>query len=258
MEFTPFYIIIGVWICISLVVFFVLLKIPAPYGRHTRPGWGPSLSARVGWFVMELPSVLIFFLLFLTGSAEKSLVSFLFLILWELHYINRAFIFPFRIRGDRKQMALTIMLMALFFNVMNGSINGFYLFTLAGRYDLEWLMDVRFISGVLLFFIGFVVNQVSDAILRNLRGRNNSIQNVQDRYRIPKGFLFEMVSCPNYFGEIIEWLGWALLTWSVSGLAFFIWTAANLLPRALSHHRWYGEQFPEYPKIRRAVLPFLL
>lgn len=37
-----------------------------------------------------------------------------------------------------------------------------------------------------------------------------------------------------------------------------LWTLANLLPRALAHHRWYGEQFDDYPRERKAILPFLL
>jgi len=76
-------------------------------------------------------------------------------------------------------------------------------------------------------------------------------------YSIPRGGLFRLVSCPNYLGEIIEWLGWALLTWSPAGLAFAAWTMANLVPRARAHHRWYRERFPDYPARRKALVPGL-
>ena len=39
-------------------------------------------------------------------------------------------------------------------------------------------------------------------------------------YHIPQGLFHKSVSSPNYLGEIIEWLGWAILTWSISGLVF--------------------------------------
>ena len=48
-----------------------------------------------------------------------------------------------------------------------------------------------------------------------------------------------------------------MLTWSPAGLVFFLWTAANLVPRARSHHRWYQERFPDYPRERKAVIPWL-
>ncbi len=73
---------------------------------------------------------------------------------------------------------------------------------------------------------------------------------------MPRGGLYAFISCPNYFGEIVEWTGWAIATWSVAGASFALWTAANLIPRARAHHRWYREQFADYPAERRAVLPF--
>ena len=76
-------------------------------------------------------------------------------------------------------------------------------------------------------------------------------------YKIPRGGLYERISCPNYFGEILEWIGWAIATWSLAGLAFAIYTIANLAPRAMAHHRWYRETFSDYPKQRKALIPYL-
>jgi steroid 5-alpha-reductase/3-oxo-5-alpha-steroid 4-dehydrogenase 1 len=105
---------------------------------------------------------------------------------------------------------------------------------------------------VALFVLGFSINLQADTILINLR------QPGETGYKIPRGGLFRLVSCPNYLGELIEWTGWAIATWSLPGLAFAVWTAANLVPRALSHHRWYRDRFPDYPAERRAVIPLLL
>ena len=65
------------------------------------------------------------------------------------------------------------------------------------------------------------------------------------------------MSCPNYLGEIVEWCGWALATWSLAGLAFALYTAATLRPRALNHHSWYRQRFPDYPPERRALVPYV-
>ena len=74
-------------------------------------------------------------------------------------------------------------------------------------------------------------------------------------YSVPVGGLFHWVSCPNYLGEIALWIGWALATWSLAGLAFAVWTIANLAPRAVAHHKWYRENFDNYPRNRRALIP---
>lgn len=50
--------------------------------------------------------------------------------------------------------------------------------------------------------------------------------------------------------------GWVVI--ELSALAFALWTAANLIPRALWRHRWYRQTFPDYPPSRRAVIPGVL
>ena len=120
------------------------------------------------------------------------------------------------------------------------------------RYDPIWLLNPRFLLGFALFVGGFLINNHSAGVLRRLRRAG------QRGYAIPGGGFFRYVSCANYFGEIVEWLGWACMTWSWVGLSFAVWTAANLIPRAVSHHAWYRRNFHEYPSDRRAVIPFIL
>ena len=66
---------------------------------------------------------------------------------------------------------------------------------------------------------------------------------------------FRYLSCPNCLGEMLEWCGWALATWSPAGLAFFLYAVANLAPRALANHRWYRRRFDDYPNRRKALIP---
>jgi len=141
--------------------------------------------------------------------------------------------------------------MAITFNLMNAFLNGRYVFTLSTQYTTHWLVDPRFICGIALFVIGYLINRSSDSILRNLRAPGET------GYKIPQTGLYRWISSPNYFGEIIVWSGWALATWSLPGLAFAVWTFANLAPRARSNHKWYRETFPDYPESRKALLPGL-
>lgn len=237
----------------SLFFFIILMFVTAPYGRFVRKGWGPRLSNKIGWILMELPALLLVIILFLVSDRRNSVSSITFLLLWVSHYGFRSLIYPFLIRSN-KRMSLSIVLLGALFNVFNGYIQGRWLFTFAppAYYSAKWFYGWQFILGIALFFGGMIINRHSDYILRNLRAPGET------DYKIPYGGLFNYVSAPNYLGEIIQWIGWAIATWSVAGLTFAIWTIANLLPRAIASHKWYKKTFDNYPETRKAIFPFLL
>jgi 3-oxo-5-alpha-steroid 4-dehydrogenase 1 len=235
---------------LAAATFIGLRYVTAPYGRYGRGGWGPTLPARVGWLVMESPAVLVFAGVYLAGAHRADLVPLLLLGLWQLHYVQRTFVYPFLVRPGAP-VPVVIMLMAISFNVLNAYINARWISHL-GSYGVGWLADPRFLAGAALFLGGLTLNIRADRTLRRLRAPGET------GYRIPYGGGYRWVSCPNYLGEIVEWFGWALATWSLAGLAFAVYTTANLAPRAMDHHGWYRERFPEYPADRRALVPYLL
>lgn len=232
------------------VVFVALLVIDAPYGRHLKPGWGPTLSARAGWILMELPAPISMALAYATGDHAREPLPLFFLTLFQLHYANRAIVQPLRSRGAGRRTALFTVSIAFVFNSVNGTLVGLAVSDVH-VYGNGWLGDPRFIFGMVLFAGGAAVNLHADAVLRGLRAPGES------GYRIPRGGLYRLVSCPNYLGEILEWTGFAIATWSLAGLAFAVFTFANLAPRARANHRWYREKFEDYPAERRALLPGL-
>ncbi len=240
------------WLVLAALSFVALFFVTAPYGRFTRDGWGPRVPSRWGWVLMESPSLLVFVALFGLGRGRSEPVALLLLAMWVVHYAHRSFIYPFRLRSSRPSMTLSVIAMGAAFNIGNAYLNGRYLFALGPALESSRLFDPRFLSGFLLFVAGFALNQHSDRILLGLRRPGETI------YRIPRGGAYRYVSCPNYLGEIIEWGGWALACWNLGALAFFVWTAANLAPRAVKTHRWYQEQFPDYPPERKAILPYLM
>lgn len=239
------------WFLLAAVVFLVLFFVAAPYGRHARSGWGPTIDNKMGWVIMEAAAPLVFIACFVLGNNPNTVTVLVFFGLWEAHYIHRAFIYPFGLRGRGKRMPLVVIGFALLFNTVNGYLNGRYIFTFSSGYTNEWLGDPRFVVGLVLFITGFIINRRADQTLRNLRKPGES------GYKISHSELYRWTSCPNYLGEIIIWIGWAVATWSLPGLAFAAWTVANLIPRARSHHRWYREHFSDYPPERKALVPGL-
>lgn len=236
------------WFVLAAAVFTAMFFVVAPYGRHLRSGWGHTIGNRMGWVIMEAPAPVAFAVCFLLGSNTAG-GALALLVLWEAHYLHRAFVYPLGLRGAARRMPLAVMSFGLLFNMVNGYLNGRYIFTFSGGYSSEWLGDPRFVAGGALFIIGFVINRQADRVLRSLR------QPGESGYRVSDSRFYRWVSCPNYLGEIIIWIGWAVATWSLPGLAFALWTVANLLPRARAHHAWYRKTFPDYPGERRALVP---
>lgn len=247
-----FTIFVWVWIAVAVItlISLVFLKIRAPYGRHSNDKWGKMIDNRWGWFLMELPALVVFPLLVLIGPAEKNWLSWLLVGLWTLHYFNRTIIFPFRLKTTGKKMPLTIVFSALFFNGINGFVNGYFIGYINIPDETILIYAPHIIIGLLLYAIGMYINHSADTRLINLRAEKKG-------YQIPRGWLFNYVSCPNHFGEIVEWIGFAIVGWSLPSLSFAIWTFCNLIPRTLNHHEWYYENFEDYPKNRKAVIPFI-
>lgn len=237
------------WIIVGFITFSYLIisKTRAPYGRHSKNGWGPMISNSWGWFWMELPALVVMPIVSIYNNSISSF-AFLLITIWVTHYFNRVVIFPLRIKTRNKKMPLSIALSAFFFNLINGVINGIYVRLYTGDLDLN---TYNVYIGLILFGLGMYINISSDNRLISLRKKSKG-------YKIPNGGLFKYISCPNHFGEIIEWFGYAVIAFSIPALSFALWTFFNLCPRSLNHHDWYRENFDKYPKNRKAVIPYIL
>ena len=264
-----FHIYLWVMVCLAVVVFVALQFFNAGYGLlYTQKGsntlrLGPAINNKVAWFFMELPVFLVMIIIWACSPHRFDIVPCVFLLIFETHYFQRALIFPWIIKGKSK-MPIGIMIMGICFNILNAVMQGYWIFFESynvgyqvfgiGYTDIEWLWSPQFIIGTILFISGFVINLHSDYIIRHLRKDDNDT-----KHYLPKGGLFNYVTSANYFGELMEWLGFAILTWSVSGLVFFIWTFANLVPRTRTIYQRYQEEFPEEMKGRKLkrVFPFI-
>ncbi|XP_053322852.1 3-oxo-5-alpha-steroid 4-dehydrogenase 1 [Spea bombifrons] len=226
----------------------LLRFIRMPYGRYSSSTFGPPVPVRWAWFIQELPSFA-FPVYFILSQPKVGAVNLTLLGAFTLHYFHRTFIFPFFIRGGKPTPFVSFAL-AFIFCCYNGYLQSSYLCRQAA-FTPEWLHDPRFIAGIAMFLSGMFINIYSDHILRNLRKPGET------GYKIPRGGLFEYVSGANFFGEILEWSGFAVAEWSIPGAAFAIFTTLVLSSRAQQHHQWYLEKFEDYPKSRKIIVPFL-
>ena len=225
---------------LAVIVFIALFFVKAGYGIFQSRQWGISLPNKVGWVLMECPAFLMMLFFWLQSPARSSSVLLSFFLLFELHYFQRSFIFPMLMKG-KSRMPIAITAMGVLFNVINTFLIGYDLFYLhASTYTEAWFTTPSFIGGCLLFFGGMGINLHADHIIRNLR---------------PAG---HYVTSGNYFGELVEWTGFALLTQSAAAWIFVLWTFANLAPRAYAIRNRYREEFGrEAVGSRKCLIPYI-
>ncbi|MDE6445016.1 MAG: DUF1295 domain-containing protein [Muribaculaceae bacterium] len=239
---------------LAVVVFVALHKVEAAYGMTYSAKWGPSVNNKAGWIAMEAPAFLAMLAIWILSPRREEFAPAVMAALYLIHYFQRSFIFPLLMRG-KSRMPWAIAIMGMAFNIVNAYMIGGWLFFVApeGMYSNGWLRSPQFIIGSMVFFAGMAINMHSDHVVRHLRKPGDT------RHYIPRKGMFRYVTGANYFGELTEWLGYALLTWSIPGLVFALWTFANLAPRARTLHARYIKEFgSEYSALgRKYIIPFI-
>lgn len=189
-------------------------------------------------------------------GANPAPIARVFLAAYALHYTYRIGVYPLLLRtGGRKNITFENLAHTAVWHLCNEGLLGYWL-TERCDYDVAtWLASPQFLAGGLLFAAGFAICVSHDSFLIALRRRGEPRGSI----RVPEGGLFEFVANGNFLGECVEWLGFAIMTWSGPALAFFIWSLANLVPTAIANDRWYRRELGDkYPAHRKAFIPFVL
>ncbi|MBQ5655114.1 MAG: DUF1295 domain-containing protein [Bacteroidaceae bacterium] len=236
----------------GLFVFVTLYFVDAGYGKFRSNKWGYSINNKLGWVLMECPALIpiAYTIVALTPSA----LAILFMSLYALHYVYRSFIFPALLKGNSK-MPLAITAMGATFNFTNSTL----LCASVVAFPKESYTDIcsyagnwNFWLGIVLFFMGMYTHMKADHTIRNLRKPGDT------NHYLPKGGLFDYVTSANYFGELLEWTGFAILLCNPAAWMFVWWTAANLVPRAHAINKKYRAEFGnEQVGKRKRVIPFI-
>ena len=238
---------------IAVFVFIALQFFEAGYGYLFDRRYGPPVPNKVGWVLMESPVFVMMCVLWALSDRQWDVVPLVLFAMFQMHYFQRSFIFPMLMRGNSK-MPLGIVLMGMIFNTLNACMQGGWIFYLApkGYYD-NWFAKPFIYIGIAVFFAGMFINWQADYIIRHLRKEGDT------RHYIPKGGMFRYVSSANYFGELVEWTGFAIASWSWAGVVFVLWTFANLAPRSASLYKRYEKEFgEEFTSLKRKrIIPFI-
>ena len=246
---------------LAVIVFVALNFIEVGYGITINKKWGVAINNKLAWLCMETPVFVFMTVLYLLSPRMKpfdlstSLVPLIIFLFFQTHYFRRSLIFPFLLRGNSR-MPVTVMLMGVLFNLCNAFMQGGWLFYKSpeSMYSVSWLWTPQFVIGAVIFFGGMALNIQSDKIILNLRPPGDS------KHYLPEKGLFKYVTGAHYLGELIEWIGFAILTWSVSGAVFALWTFANLVPRANAVYNKYKKMFGEetiHEKKLKRIFPFI-
>lgn len=239
---------------LAIVVFICLYFITAGYGQFRTKRWGYSIDNQVAWFLMEAPVFFVMLIIWCRAGFPFHLPELILLGLFLVHYFQRSFVFPSLMKGHSR-MPLSIMMMGVLFNVINGIMQGGGLFwfpipayTQGASYLLRW----NAIVGIIVFLFGMIVNWHSDYVIRHLRQPGDT------RHYLPKAGFYRYVTSANYFGELVEWIGFAIAAANPAAWVFALWTGANLIPRAHAIHRKYHEEFgDEAVGTRRRIIPLV-
>lgn len=239
---------------IAVVVFVALYFVRAGYGVFYNKKWGLTLPNKIGWVVMESPVFILMTLLWAMSDRMLEPAAVVLFLLFQAHYFQRSFIFPFLIKG-KGRMPVAIICMAVMFNLVNALMQGGWIFYLSpvSMYGSGWFAMPQFWIGLVMFIAGMYINICSDARIRALRAPGDT------KHYLPHGGLFKYVTSANYFGELVEWCGFAVMSWSVPGVVFALWTFANLTPRANAIYNNYKTEFAAQVQKRRLkrILPFI-
>lgn len=233
-----------VWLLCPLVLV-ALIFIRAPYGRYYHKGWGYDLKAKTGWLIMESPSLFFFSWIYLKGMYSEELIPFLLALCWAAHYSYRTLFYPIYFVSPIGKMPLSVASSAFIFNLFNSFNNG-YALSHSEAPPFGW----NTVLGFGLFVVGMATHIRADMILREVKHKTR-------RYKVINRFLYRYICSPNYFGEIIQWTGFAVAAWNPAAASFALFTFCNLMPRSLAHLRWYRQTFDHFPRERRALIPFL-
>ena len=242
----------------------------APYGKFadSRHLTALKVNAKLAWILQEIPALILPSIFCWEARDALNVTQKILLGMFIIHYLQRSVVFPMFLRQGALVPPLTC-LMAFGFCSFNGFLQSHTIIYASNDKSTE-VYSPRFLVGGLLYAFGLIVNIDSDYRIHQLRSNRNTKPlsrgegakcegRIKNKYHIPQGGFYELVSSANYFGEICEWWGFALAAnLNPSATWFAGFTTVFLGLRGLDSHKYYRNTFGDtYPSSRTAVIPYI-
>ncbi|KAM5355575.1 hypothetical protein ACJ41O_002221 [Fusarium nematophilum] len=170
-----------------------------------------------------------------------------------LHFAKREYETLFVHKFSANTMPWTnIFKNSFFYWTFSGALCAYFIYhpdSIAARNDKP-IIDV---VGVLIYLFGEVGNALVHSYLAGLRSTGGTER------KIPAGYGFELVTCPNYMFEVLSWVGIIVASRNWTVALFIAIGTAQMFDWAKGKERAYRKEFGDkYKKKRYVILPGLL
>ncbi|TVU41494.1 hypothetical protein EJB05_15020 [Eragrostis curvula] len=215
-------------------------------------GGGALLSSRDGMLVAYAPALLAAAVSFAVPGVVDGARAELLSAVLAVHFLKRVLevLFVHRYSGNMP-LATAVTISSSY---LIGTVNMIYAQHLScGLPDPA--IDLLY-PGVAVFAVGIAGNFYHHYLLSRLRAGADG-GGGDKGYKIPRGGLFELVTCPHYLFEILGFFGFAMISQTMYSVAWASGTAMYLAGRSLATRRWYASKFDEFPERIKALVPYI-
>lgn len=228
----------------SIVVLAVSLLMCGEWRAPARPG----IPAQIGTLLQKSPALIVTSILCAMTSAVKLRHSpnAVLVSMYSTHYAYRCVIYSC-ITNISASVSVARCALTFVYSIYSSFLQ-MRVLTQYIEYNANWLMGAQFSLGSSLWLAGLALAVYSDCAL--MRARKVGAV-------VVVGGPFDLVTMPQYTGEMLAWAGFAVACWSIQGLALALVVIATLAPRARRRHKQLADRYAEFPGSRAAVIPFL-
>lgn len=175
---------------------------------------------------------------------------------WTIHYVKRLLETLFVHRFSHGTMPIANLFKNCSYYWLFGLYIGYYVNH--PLYTPPALGPLQVYGGLAAFLFAELGNLSIHIALRNLRPPGTKERRIPVPTGNPFTMLFDLVSCPNYTYEVMAWASFTFMTQCLPAGLFTLAGLYQMTVWALGKHRQYKAEFPNYPRQRKAILPFVI